>query len=437
MNFTHSTKVFLESLWTPHILFQVLTTIAGFLFAYVFYFLLKKVTGGWLSHSRALGRFKSIMQSIAFPIGLATIQWTLVAAAREFGWGYDLNQVVAKFITAWLAIRCIALFKIQAELKRLASFAIYSLTLLAVLGLLPHLLNMMESAALNIGELHLSLLSTLKGLVLFLVLLWGTIKASTRLEQTFKKKGNIDRSNQELFAKLIKVTLITLSVLMSLSLSGINLSAFTIFGGAIGVGIGFGLQKIVSNFICGIILLLDRTIKPGDVIALDQGKSYGEINKLGARCVMVRTRSGKEHLIPNEEFITNRSENWSHSDSYVRLSIPMRAGLDSDVPLVLKLLIEATEGVDRVVANKEPGARLRSFSDSAIEFEVRVWIKDPRNGVSKVKSDVYVKIWQLFNEHGISIPHAQNDLLLQSGIKGSGPIDLKSFLPNIPAKDPV
>ena len=402
----------------PNVIFQLLTIVGGLLFAYILYFILKRIVGVRLSRSKPLERFKKIMQPIAFPLGLALVQWTIVAAAREFDWEYGLNQTFAKFITAWLATRCISLFNIQPEFKRLATFAIYSATLLAALGLLPRLVSMMGSFSLNIGELHISLLSILKGGSLLLALLWGTIKASSWLELRFRKKGNIDPSHQELFTKLIKVVFVTFSILMSLSISGINLSVFTVFGGAIGVGIGFGLQKIVSNFVCGIILLLDRSIKPGDVVALENGKSYGEITRLGARCVTVRTRAGKEHLIPNEEFITHRSENWSHSDNYIRLTLPMRAGLDSDVNLVLKLLLEAAEGVDRVVEeDKLPGVRLRGFSESAIEFELRIWINDPENGVSKVKSDIYVRIWELFTKHGITIPHAQRDIHIQTPLQ--------------------
>lgn len=389
---------------------QLLAITTGLFSSYTISSLSKKMFESRLFHTKTLEQFKKTIVPMIFPTLWCLIQWTIVAACKEFHWNYTLNYSVAEFITAWLVIRCIAIVVIQPSLRKIISVSVFSITTLNSLGLLPHLLTIMENVSLNIGDLHISLLSILKGGLTFFALLWGTITISRRVEKKLKRTGKIEPSLQELFTKLIRVSFIGFSLLITLSSVGLDLSAFAVFGGTIGVGIGFGLQKVVSNLICGIILLLDRSIKPGDVIALEQGKSYGEINRLGARCVSVRTRSGKEHLIPNEEFIIHKSENWSLSDSLIRLSLPMRAGLNSDVELVMKLLVEAAEGVERVIKHPIPGARLSSFSESAIEFELRVWINDPKNGVSKVKSDIYINIWKLFKQNGITIPHPQRDI---------------------------
>lgn len=395
------------------VLLQIFTSIVGFVCGYALYSLLHKTVRFHTNSTKRDQLLERIFAATCLPLVVTVILWTIVAACREFRCDFEVCQAFAQFSTAWLFVRSIALIKMQSSLRRILPIIVYSLTLLAVFNLLSQLTLIMGNLSLTIGEFHISMLSLLKGGSLFLILLWGTVHASRRVERSIKKTTDIDPSHQELFAKLVRIILVIFSVLISLSASGINLSAFALVGGAIGVGIGFGLQKVVSNFICGIILLLDRSIKPGDVITLEEGKSYGEITKLGARCATIRTRAGKEHLIPNEDFIIQKAVNWSLSDHMIRLSIPMRAGLDSDVELVLQLLLESAQGIDRITFKKEPSVRLRGFSDSAIEVELRVWIKDPKNGVSKVKSDIYVKIWKLFKQHGIKIPHAQSDLFLQ------------------------
>lgn len=401
----------LMALFKPTIIFQLSSIMLGMLVAYAFTFIIRRVLKQKFLAFPYAEKIKRYIAPILLPFFTCTVLLTTIAAFREFKVESELILAVAKLMMSWLTVRLLSLVKMQLAFRRVLSFFIYATTCFAAIGLLPHLLEMMEHCAVSIGELHISLLSVLKGASLFAFLLWITLKAAKWIVKSLKSTSDLDPSHLELFSKLIKISFITFSVFFSLSASGLNLSAFAILGGAIGVGLGFGLQKVVANFICGIILLLDRSIKPGDVIALDQGKTYGEITELGARCVTVRTRAGKEHLIPNEEFITHRSENWSHSDRYLRLSLPIRVALNSDLELVLQLLMDAAEDVPRVLDKKKvPGVRVKGFSDSAIECELRVWICDPKNGVSKVRSDIYVNIWQLFKKHGVTIPHSQQDL---------------------------
>ena len=182
--------------------------------------------------------------------------------------------------------------------------------------------------------------------------------------------------------------------------------------GALGVGIGFGLQKIVSNFISGIILLMDRSIKPGDTIGV--AGTYGWIQSLGARYVSVVTRDGIEHLIPNEELIVTRVENWSFSGKRVRLKIPVGVSYGTDVHQAIALCIEATEGLDRIVSDPKPVCLLKGFGDSSVDMEIRFWISDPQGGVSNIKSAVLLRVWDLFHENGIEIPFPQRDLHLRS-----------------------
>ncbi|MGB5604053.1 MAG: mechanosensitive ion channel domain-containing protein, partial [Gammaproteobacteria bacterium] len=182
--------------------------------------------------------------------------------------------------------------------------------------------------------------------------------------------------------------------------------------GALGVGLGFGLQKIFSNLVSGIILLMDKSIKPGDVISL--GTTFGWINYLGLRYTSVITRDGIEHLIPNEELITQRVENWSFSDNLVRLKAPIGISYNSDVRLAMKLCIEAAEIVPRVELAPEPRVQLMGFGDSSVNLELRIWIDDPQQGRANILSEVLLNVWDKFHEHGITIPFPQRDLHVKS-----------------------
>jgi small-conductance mechanosensitive channel len=213
-------------------------------------------------------------------------------------------------------------------------------------------------------------------------------------------------------AKLTRIALITAAFLVALSAVGIDLTALAVFGGALGVGLGFGLQKIFSNLVSGVILLMDRSIKPGDVIAV--GTSFGWINHLGARYASVITRDGIEHLIPNEELITQRVENWSYSNDLVRLRIPIGISYHSDPRLAIRLCVEAAEMIPRVQLKPEPRCQMMGFGDSSLDLELRVWIDDPQNGRANVISEVLLGVWDRFHEHGIEIPFPQRDLHLRS-----------------------
>ena len=195
---------------------------------------------------------------------------------------------------------------------------------------------------------------------------------------------------------------------------GIELSSLTILGGAIGLGLGFGLQKVISNLISGVILLLDKSIKPGDVISIED--TYGWINKLSARYVSVITRDGRETLIPNENLITNHVENWSFSDTKVRLRSPIGISYDADVRKAIELCKQAALNCDRVLNSPAPQCPVKGFGDNSVDLELRFWIRDPARGVTNIKSMVYLEIWDLFHEHGIEIPYPQRDVHIKQGL---------------------
>jgi len=249
-------------------------------------------------------------------------------------------------------------------------------------------------------------LLVLSGLYI-LVAVW----LSGLIEQYLRRMPQLNISLRVALGKISRVILLTVAFLMALTEAGVDLSSLTIFGGALGVGIGFGLQKIVSNFISGFILLGDRSIRPGDVITV--GTNYGWVKELRARYIVVINRDGVETLIPNENLVTTDVINWSYSDRKVRVRIPVQISYDDDPEQAMAIMAQAATVNPRVLANPEPGVRLIEFADSGIALELRVWLSDPEEGIGNVRSDINLAIWHGFKRAGITIPYPQRDVHLR------------------------
>ena len=328
------------------------------------------------------------------------------------GPNYILVRAIASIATLWL---------VSGALPRRIKQQVYFKTLFFVLAmvLILNLLGIWSviSEGLNGirlfpisegGETQVTVLTLLKGLVAILILIPSTGWLVRASESKVKRMQSVSPALQVLALKIIKVVVAVAAILFAISSMGVNLSAFAVLGGAIGLGLGFGFQKVISNLISGVILLGDRSIKPGDVIEVDQ--TYGWINTLGARYTSVITRDGTEHLIPNEMMITEKVVNWSFSDEKVRIKIPFGAAYESDPRQVMKLVLESAEEHPRVLDKPGTVVRLMGFGDSSVDFELRIWIRDPSAGVNNVRSDLYLGIWDTFKEHNIEIPFPQRDL---------------------------
>lgn len=280
-----------------------------------------------------------------------------------------------------------------------------------LLGLIGPTVSYLQGVNFKIGATAFTLYGLMKALFITGGLIWGALFISHTFEKRMKKQRHLKPSLVILFSKALKTGLISLSVIFGLSVVGIDLTTFSIFAGAIGVGIAFGLQNILSNFFSGFIILIDRSIKPGDVISLNDGKIYGVVNKLHARYVSVRTREGKEHLIPNQEIISHKLENWSFSDSNVRFEMVLKVDFDSDLELVQKLLVEIAQKTPRVLEAPVPYIRFSGMIDNAVEIKLRMWIKDPENGTSGIQSDIIFAAWKAFKAHGIRVPYPPREVV--------------------------
>ncbi|HVI98924.1 MAG TPA: mechanosensitive ion channel domain-containing protein [Sphingomonas sp.] len=277
-------------------------------------------------------------------------------------------------------------------------------------GGLDRITGTLDLVGFNLGKHRFSLMALVTILVTFVALFAGFRLANRVLSHSIGQARSLDPTQKLLAQKLAAITVIVVAFFFGIDLLGIDLTTFAVFSGAFGLAVGFGLQKTIGNLIAGIILLMDRSIKPGDVIVV--GDSFGWVNKIGVRAVSVLTRDGKEHLIPNENLMTQEVENWSYSDRNVRVRIPARVSYKSDLKRAQELMMRAAVESPRTLDSPKPNVRLTAFGESAVEHEILVWISDPEGGVGSVRSDVLNRLWVLFKDEGIEIPLAQQDVYL-------------------------
>ncbi len=287
------------------------------------------------------------------------------------------------------------------------------------LGWLDPIISTLDGVGIAAGKSRITVWSVLKLLFTLTLFMLVATWISRWVERRVKKLTGVAMSTRIGIAKFANAFLIALSILIGLNAAGVDLTALTVLTGAVGLGLGFGLQSIAANFVSGFVLLMDRSIKPGDVISLSgqagtSTENFGWVQELRGRYVVVRDRDGVEMLVPNQQLISNAVINWSYTDPRIRLKLPIRISYRDDPELALKILREACEGQERVLTEPEPVSRLMHFSDSGIELELRFWISDPQEGVNNVRSEVNRAIWRLFKEHKITIPIAQREIIVHS-----------------------
>lgn len=365
----------------------------------------------WIKWAR-LEQFRGTTPALIHPVLWLVAIWLVVLISSAAAWPLQLSKAVMSLLTAWIVIRLASTLIKEPGWSRLVAMTAWTVAALSIVNLLGPTIELLDGLALNLGDLRISVLGVGKGLLVLGFLLWLANLGSHLMERRIQTLPNLTPSVQVLFIKLLKITFFTVAIVAALHSVGIDLTAFAVFGGAVGLGVGFGLQKVVSNLISGVILLMDKSVKPGDVIAI--GDQFGWINSLGARYVSLITRDGIEHLIPNEELISQRVENWSYSHQLVRLKVPIGIAYDSDVRVAIRLAVEAANEVERVLSEPKTAGRVVSLGNSAIEMELRFWIHDPKNGVTNVKSDILLNVIDKFRENNIVIPFPHRELIFKA-----------------------
>jgi small-conductance mechanosensitive channel len=313
-----------------------------------------------------------------------------------------LLGVAISLTTAWVAINIMASVIHNQFVNRVVAVSAWTIAALSILRLLDPVTNSLDSMAVVVGGLRITPLLILKTGALLMITLWAANALSNFLDRRVQTFTDLTPSIQVLIGKLIRIALFILAVVIVLNSMGIDLSVLALFSGAVGVGLGFGLQKVVSNLVSGIILLADKSVKPGDIISV--GEHFGRVGNMGARYTSVDTRDGREYLIPNEDFITQRVVNWTFSSDLVRLTVKFNTTYGSDPRATLEAAVDAALSIERVLKKPAPIAHLTAFGSSSIEFELWFWIKDPGTGIANVRSDVFLALWDTLAARGIQIP---------------------------------
>jgi small-conductance mechanosensitive channel len=361
---------------------------------------------------RTFGRGVVLAEYLATPVVWLALLWLGMTALGLSERPTGLLRTIVTLLAAWIAIHLASQFVRNRTWAKLISWAAWSIAALSILGLLEPTIAVLDAAAITIGNVTISLYDVLRSTIALAVLLSVALYLASLLEARIRTSQTLSPTVQVLFTKSLKMVLVSLAVIFAINAVGIDLTGLAVLGGLAVVALGFGLQKIVSNLISGVILLLDKSIKPGDIISVTG--TYGWVTALGGRYVSVVTRDGVEHLIPNETLISQPVENWTHTQRRTRLKLDVGVHHESDVRAVIALCEDAARATERVLQDPAPKCLFIEFGESSLKLQLRFWIGDAQNGVQNVKSDVLLQIWDRFKQNGICVPYPQRDVHLRS-----------------------
>lgn len=374
----------------------------------------------YLAHERATWR---IGNAAAKRIGLPLIGLSLVAAGRELleQWHEaHLLNIVVPLLGALVIVRILVYmlryaFNYSETLKtweRYIAWTIWVGFALHITGLLPRIKRALDAVSFESGNHHFSLLLLIEALTVITLSIIASLWLAQLVESRLQRVTSMDASLRLALIKTVRTLLLILAVLLALPAVGIDLTVLSVFGGALGVGLGLGLQKIASNYVSGFIILLDRSIRPGDMITV--GTSYGEVSQLNTRYTLLRSLDGTEIIIPNENLLTSTVINHSFTKRDVRIKLPIQISYESDVEHVREILKTIALDHPRVLKTEgyTPVVLLTEFAASGINLELGIWIDDPEDGQGNLRSELNLAIWQAFQREGISIPYPRSDIHL-------------------------
>jgi len=321
-----------------------------------------------------------------------------------------------KLVIAWVLIRLVMMFTNKKEAGWLVAGLILPITFLHIFGLWAGFESFLNDLGFTVGSFHVSVYKVGQGVLLVGFLFWAVTRLNKVVDNTLKRSKKLSIANRAIVSKIAQIGLYVFAFLITLDVLGIDLTALAVFGGAVGVGLGFGLQKITSNFISGLILLFEKSIKSGDMVEMSDG-TLGTIRNISARHTLVETFSGKEIMVPNEDFITQRVINWTYSNSAGRIDFVIGVSYTSDIKKAKELILEAMNKHPDVSKTETPACNLKEFADSSVNFQVFFWVDDIVKGRFRPLNDVLFAIWDKFHENGIEIPFPQRDLHIKGPVR--------------------
>lgn len=407
-------RVFFQTMLLPWRLYQIGAIIALVLLAWLAARIASPWLTAWLRSREGWPKWRLRLGLLVHRrlrlIFFALLAWITVAIMREMTWPSrsQLIALAAVVTTAWLVISFLVRIIENRFIRRIVTWGAWIWVTLYFLDFLDPFSHFLDSIGMTFGEIRISLLTVVKAFAVSGLLIAGARMLSRFVTGRLSTNEDISPSMRVLTAKLLQVVLFTVAIIVGLKAVGLDLTGLAVFSGAVGIGLGFGLQKVVSNLVSGVIILLDKSIKPGDVISI--GDTFGWIEELGARYVSVVTRDGKEYLIPNEDLVTGQVVNWSHTNNFVRLDLHFGTSYNDDPHEVSKIAINAAMTVKRVMAQRTPVCWITGFGDSSVDYVLRFWITDAEGGLTNVRGQVFLALWDAFKKRGISIPFPQREV---------------------------
>ncbi|MBU0781689.1 mechanosensitive ion channel family protein [Loktanella salsilacus] len=414
-----SVESYVMTLWRPWVGYQLLIALAVLLVAQLLKMVLAPRLHAWMRAREGWPmwriRWLVVLHKRLRGILFVGMIWLVVIVMRDLTWNsrsYQLS-IIANLATAWLVVALTTRLIGNPILRKAVRYGAWVWVTLSILGQTDTFTNLMDNIAFSIGTMRISVLLVVQAILILGVLWFAARFMSHTVRSRITGNADISPSMQVLAVKAMQLLFYGMAVFIGLKTIGIDLTGLAVLSGAIGVGLGFGLQKVVSNLVSGIILLLDKSIKPGDVISL--GDTFGWINSLGARYVSITTRDGKEYLIPNEDLITGQVVNWSHSNDFVRLDIYFGTAYGDNPHDVRRIAIEAAMSVPRVLESRPTVCHIVGFGDSSVDYILRFWISDPTGGLTNIRGNVFLALWDAFAANGISIPFPQREVKVLEG----------------------
>lgn len=363
---------------------------------------------------------------IATPVALLLIIQSAVIGLKALSRPSALVEAAVSLLAAWIVIRLVTLVIRSPFWSQVAFYIAWPIAALEAFGLLGRVIRELDQLAVPIGmssdrtPIVFSALDFIRTIVIFVALFSAASLAARMLKNRVAEIDELTTSAKELLSRILDVLIPVVALVVALQVVGFPFATLAIFGGAVGLGLGLGLQRSVSNLFAGFMLIADKSIKPGDVIEI--GKTFGWVTRMNGRYVTVRTRDGTEHLVPNEKFIQDGLVNWSHSDRLVRLHIQFTVSYAThDLRAVKAMAEDVARGVERVVSTPNPVCNVLALADRGVEFDLRFWITDPANGIGNVKSAVFLALWDALHARGIEIPFPRLDLRVLAAPENATP----------------
>jgi small-conductance mechanosensitive channel len=412
-------QAFLESLLRPWNAYQIAIAFGVFAVAHLIAKLIAPRLHDWMRTRDGWPKWRLrillVIHKRLRGIVFVALIWMTVAIMREVTWPSRsyLLAVISNLALAWLIVTFATRLIGNRFIRTLVRYGAWSWVTLRILGLTDQAEQLLDGIALEVGDFRLSVWVLLHAVFIVGLFFFVARFVLRTISARIQANEDISPSMRVLVVKFLQIALYGIAFFVGLKAVGFDLTGLAVLSGAIGIGLGFGLQKVVSNLVSGVIILFDKSIKPGDVITV--GETFGWINSLGARYVSITTRDGREYLIPNEDLITTQVINWSHSNDFVRLDIFFGTAYGDNPHEVRRIAIAAAKSVDRVLTFQPPVCHIVGFGDSSVDYVLRFWIKDPTGGLTNIRGNVYLALWDAFAENGISIPFPQREVKVLEG----------------------